>query len=101
MFGLRKGAIRNLIIEAAEKKPPDGRGGEGGLSVDTSQGLITPEWVTRVKVSDDQRPETPSDLEFLTEDVSKVYPRAVNLFFFFYFYPLDLGIESQGVIVQL
>lgn len=52
-----------------------------------------------VKVSDDQRPETPSDPEFLTEDVSKVYPRAVNLFF--YFYPLDLGIESQGVIVQI
>lgn len=54
-----------------------------GVSVDTSQGLITPEWVTRVKVSDDQRPETPSDPEFLTEDVSKVYPRAVNLFFLF------------------
>lgn len=53
-----------------------------------------------MKVSDDQRPETPSDPEFLTEDVSKVYPRAVNLFFFFYFYPLDLGIESQGVMVQ-
>lgn len=60
----------------------------GGLSVDTSQGLITPEWVTRVKVTDDQRPETPSDPEFLTEDVSKVYPRAVNLFFFFLFLPL-------------
>lgn len=72
---------------------------KGGGSVDTSQGLITPEWVARVKVSDDQRPETPSDPESLTEDVSKVYPRAVNLFL--YFYPLDLGIESQGLIVQL
>lgn len=47
------------------KKPPDGCGGEaggcGGGSVDTSQWLITPEWVTWVKVCDDQRPGTPSD----------------------------------------
>lgn len=56
-----------------------GLGVLGGASVDTSQWLITPEWVTWVKVSDDQRPETPSDPVSLAEDVSTVYPRAVDL----------------------
>lgn len=49
---------------------------EGGIRgvvghLDTSRGLINPGWVARARVFDDQRPETPYDLGFITDDVSK------------------------------
>lgn len=40
--------------------------------LDRSPGLITPDWVTRVRVSD-VRPETPRDLGYITEDVSRLH----------------------------
>lgn len=39
--------------------------------LDTSQGLIIPGWVTRVRLSD-VRSETPLDPRYITEDVSIV-----------------------------
>lgn len=48
----------------------------GGVVVvrylDTNRGLITPSWVTWVRVSD-VRPETPHDLGYITEDVSRLH----------------------------
>ncbi|KAI4881119.1 hypothetical protein NFI96_020517, partial [Prochilodus magdalenae] len=68
----RQRAMKN-IMEAAEKASRWLwlRRGDPCIVryLDTSRGLITPGWVSRVRVSD-VRPETPSDPGNITEDVS-------------------------------
>ncbi|TWW62302.1 hypothetical protein D4764_04G0009490, partial [Takifugu flavidus] len=63
------------IIEAAEKASRwlwIQRGIRGVVGhLDTSRELITPGWVARARVFDDQRPEPPYDLGFITDDASK------------------------------
>lgn len=41
--------------------------------LDTGRGVITLGWVTRVRVSDYQRPETPHDSGLITDDMFKYH----------------------------
>ncbi|TWW64138.1 hypothetical protein D4764_03G0011460 [Takifugu flavidus] len=63
-------------VERLRRKPQNGYGSGGGIRgvvghLDASRELITPGWVARARVFDDQRPETPYDLGFITDDASK------------------------------